>query len=173
MADQGGASAVLDSLVHGARIAYSFQWSRYLSWITRFISFPFRVMWIPFPYIAHVLAVIFAPVTYLLSYFTAWCNGVIAFLASLQFGTAAAVGIIAGITLATSSSIITTYLGMQEDPYDTARKEKKALPSSASSRDGSSSNETEWYWTEPSPSRRRPATGLLSQTIMEEDDSDI
>lgn len=38
-------------------------------------------------------------------------------------------------------------------------------------KDDSSSNDGEWYWPDPNlPSRRRPATGLLSQTILEEED---
>ena len=34
----------------------------------------------------------------------------------------------------------------------------------------SSSNEAEWQWLETSPSRRKHASGLLSQTIHEEED---
>lgn len=57
-----------------------------------------------------------------------------------------------------------------------ASQGKKPLSSlsTPSLKDDSSSNEGEWYWPDPSPSRRRVATGLLSQTILEEeDDSDI
>lgn len=35
----------------------------------------------------------------------------------------------------------------------------------------SASTEPEWQWLDRSPSRRRHASGLLSQTILEEDDS--
>ena len=45
---------------------------------------------------------------------------------------------------------------------------------SSDSETHSSSYEADWQWLDPSPSRRKLAAGLLSQTILEEvDDSDV
>jgi hypothetical protein len=104
-----------------------------------------------------------------------------------QFGAAASVGIVAGLTLAFSSTVITSLLGMQDtEPSYTRQRRRKGYITEGGSTDASldyhddededdetspsSSNEKEWQWLEPSPSRRRPASGLLSQTILEEDD---
>ncbi|EGR44968.1 uncharacterized protein TRIREDRAFT_111632 [Trichoderma reesei QM6a] len=116
---------------------------------------------------------------------------------TLNLATAALVGAFAGLTLATSSTVITSYLGMQGDTSRNGNGKSSSSSRSSSGRsrtpsqgkdplssyysspntlvkDDSSSNEGEWYWPDPSPSRRRPATGLLSQTILEEeDDSDV
>jgi hypothetical protein len=92
-----------------------------------------------------------------------------------QFGAAATVGILTGLTLGLSSTIITSSLGMQ----DLASPRKRYINDSFSDDEdhddeeetpSSSPNEKEWQWLEPSPSRRRPLGGLLSQTILEEDD---
>jgi hypothetical protein len=67
--------------------------------------------------------------------------------------------------------------GSSEEPRSRTPQPKNSLPPFSSLpliKDDSSSNEGEWYWPDPTHSRRRPATGLLSQTILEEeDDSDI
>jgi hypothetical protein len=50
-----------------------------------------------------------------------------------------------------------------------ASKENLLEPSSR--RDSQSSGtELDWQWLDSSSQRRRPASGLLSQTILEEDD---
>lgn len=93
-------------------------------------------------------------------------------LNTLQFGTAAAVGILAGVILGVFSPLVTSQLGMADNPRDRRRSKKRYLEESAATTPGeSSSNETDWQWLEPSPTRRRPAGGLLSQTIHEEDGS--
>ncbi|UKZ70093.1 uncharacterized protein TrAtP1_011093 [Trichoderma atroviride] len=86
----------------------------YASFIGRIFAFPFRLAYVPIHYLLSALRVVFAPAIYLFSYITGWCRGVIDFVISLQLGTAAAVGIFAGFTLATSSTVITSYLGMQD-----------------------------------------------------------
>ncbi|KAL7925298.1 hypothetical protein ACQKWADRAFT_283589 [Trichoderma austrokoningii] len=168
-------SAVLDGLRTGLH---------YASFIGRIFVFPLRIAFIPISYLLGVLRVVFAPAIYLFSYITGWCRAVVDFVVSLQplytfLGTAAAVGIFAGFTLATSSTVITSYLGMQDSvsvsgTRSRASQTKKSLPpfsSDALIKDDSSSNDGEWYWPDPNlPSRRRPATGLLSQTILEEED---
>ncbi|KAL7949138.1 hypothetical protein V8C42DRAFT_313421 [Trichoderma barbatum] len=158
-----------------------------LSFLTRVLIFPLRLVSIPLSYLLSLLRIVFAPAIYLVAYIASWCRVVFEFIVALQpiytfLATAAAVGIFAGFTLATSSTIITSYLGMQDNgstaqaSRSRASQGKKPLSSFSTPtiKDDSSSNEGEWYWPDPSPSRRRPATGLLSQTILEEeDDSDI
>ncbi|KAM6487081.1 hypothetical protein HDV62DRAFT_142101 [Trichoderma sp. SZMC 28011] len=161
---------------------------RVFSFLGRILIFPLRLASVPLSYLLSALRIVFAPAIYLVAYVTGWCRGVFDFILALQplytfLATAAAVGIFAGFTLATSSTVITSYLGMQDSgstpqgSRSRASQGKKPLSSSLSTptlKDDSSSNEGEWYWPDPSPSRRRVATGLLSQTILEEeDDSDI
>ncbi|EHK27416.1 uncharacterized protein TRIVIDRAFT_131106, partial [Trichoderma virens Gv29-8] len=157
-----------------------------VSFLGRILIFPLRLVSIPLSYLLSALRIVFAPAIYLVAYITSWFRAIFDFIIALQplytfLATAAAVGIFAGFTLATSSSVITSYLGMQDNgstsqgPRSRASQGKKSLSSfsTPSLKDDSSSNEGEWYWPDPSPSRRRPATGLLSQTILEEeDDSD-
>lgn len=94
-------------------------------------------------------------------------------LTRFQFSVAAAIGVASGVFLGLSSSIITTYMGMCDDsepgdrPSDKLAGYEKGLPVS-----GPASWEADWYWTESSTSRFRQPSGLLSQTIHEEDDSD-
>ncbi|KAL7797497.1 hypothetical protein V8C37DRAFT_369671 [Trichoderma ceciliae] len=174
-----GLSAVLDSL----RLVL-----HYMSLIGRLLSFPIRLAYVPLSYLLSVLAIVFAPAIYLFAYISSWCRGVSDFIIALQplytfLGTAAAVGIFAGLTMATSSTVITSYLGMQDgtgnnsDSRSRTLQTKKSLPPfppPSLTKDDSSSNGGEWHWLDPAHSRRRPATGLLSQTILEEeDDSDM
>ncbi|KAL6881576.1 hypothetical protein J3F83DRAFT_722786 [Trichoderma novae-zelandiae] len=174
-------------------LAYLRLIAHYIAVLGRLLTFPLRLIWIPLSYLLSALRIVFFPVIYLVAYVAGWCRAVFDFIAALQplytfLATAALVGVLAGLTLATSSTIITSYLGMQEDTTSSsssARGSRSRTPqgkdplSSYSSpntlvKDDSSSNEGEWYWPDPSPSRRRPATGLLSQTILEEeDDSDV
>ncbi|KAL6798746.1 hypothetical protein J3E68DRAFT_400721 [Trichoderma sp. SZMC 28012] len=160
---------------------------RVFSFLGRILIFPLRLISVPLSYLLSALRIVFAPAIYLVAYITGWCRGVFDFILALQplytfLATAAAVGIFAGFTLATSSTVITSYLGMQDSgstaqgPRSRTSQGKKPLSSLSTPtlKDDSSSNEGEWYWPDPSPSRRRVATGLLSQTILEEeDDSDI
>ncbi|KAH6606374.1 hypothetical protein Trco_005527 [Trichoderma cornu-damae] len=156
----------------------------YATLLGRLLAFPVRLAYVPVSYLLSALAVVFAPVIYLFAYIAGWCRGVFDFVCALQLGTAAAVGIFAGFTLATSSTVITSYLGMRDGAGSASQEQSsRALrakaspppfPSPSLTKDDSSSNEGEWYWPDPSQSRRRPATGLLSQTILEEeDDSDM
>lgn len=82
-------------------------------------------------------------------------------------------GIIAGIVVGVSSSLVTFYLGMQGDDEIIPRRSKQKYLSDSGRRYGdSSSTELEWQWLESPSQRRRPAGGLLSQTIHEDDDSE-
>ncbi|KAF4455260.1 hypothetical protein F53441_2410 [Fusarium austroafricanum] len=156
---------------------FSFNWSGFFSRLFRIISFPFRLIILPLSLISNILLVVFAPAIYLFSYTIAGVRSVWAFLASLEplytfFGAAAGVGILAGVGLAIFSSIVTSYLGMQGEDFDSGRPSSKdSLLESSSRRDSQSSGtELDWQWLDSSSQRRRPAGGLLSQTIHEEDD---
>ncbi|KAL7931245.1 hypothetical protein V8C35DRAFT_310791 [Trichoderma chlorosporum] len=169
------ASAILD---YTRPVFYVF------SFLGRALILPLRLASVPLLYFLSVLRIVFAPAIYLVAYIASWFRVVFDFIIALQplytfLATAAAVGIFAGFTLATSSTVITSYLGMQEGGSGSAQESRSRAsqgkkPSSSVStptiKDDSSSNEGEWYWPDPSPSRRRPATGLLSQTILEEED---
>ncbi|KAK1237636.1 hypothetical protein MKX07_006764 [Trichoderma sp. CBMAI-0711] len=175
--------------------------SHYIALLGRLLTLPLRLLiWTPLSYLARTLRIVFFPVFYLVAYVAGWFRGIVDFITALQpvytfLATAALVGALAGLTLATSSTVITSYLGMQGDTSRNGNGKSSSRSSSGRSRtppqgkdplssyysspntvvkDDSSSNEGEWYWPDPSPSRRRPATGLLSQTILEEeDDSDV
>jgi hypothetical protein len=156
---------------------FSFNWSGFFLRIFAIVSFPFRLILFPLSIVANILLTIFAPVIHLFSYAAAWVRSVWAFLAGLEplytfFGAAAGVGIIAGITIAIFSSVITSYLGMQKDDYALKRSGSKESLLETSSRGDSLSSDTDlgWQWLDSSSSRRRPTSGLLSQTIHEEDD---
>ncbi|RKK36943.1 hypothetical protein BFJ63_vAg6716 [Fusarium oxysporum f. sp. narcissi] len=151
---------------------FSFNWSGFFSRLFTIISFPFRLILIPLSFVLNILLVVFAPAIYLFSYTLAGVRSVWAFLASLEFGAAAGVGILAGIGLAIFSSTITSYLGMQSDDIDSGGSTTKgSLLETSSRRDSQSSGtELDWQWLDSSSQRRRPAGGLLSQTIHEEDD---
>ncbi|QPC73527.1 hypothetical protein HYE68_004279 [Fusarium pseudograminearum] len=151
---------------------FSFDWSVFFLRIFAILSFPFRLILIPLSLVTNVLLTVFAPVIYLFSYTVAGVRSVWAFLAGLEFGAAAGVGIMAGVTIALFSSIITSYLGMQNnDPGPKRSASKESLLETSSRRDSlSSDTDLGWQWLDSSSSRRRPTSGLLSQTIHEEDD---
>ncbi|QPC64636.1 hypothetical protein HYE67_006867 [Fusarium culmorum] len=153
---------------------FSFDWSAFFLRIFAIVSFPFRLILIPLSLVTNVLLTVFAPVIYLFSYTVAGVRSVWAFLAGLEFGAAAGVGIMAGVTIALFSSIITSYLGMQNnDPGPKRSASKESLLETSSRRDSlSSDTDLGWQWLDSSSSRRRPTSGLLSQTIHEEDDDD-
>ena len=57
-----------------------------------------------------------------------------------------------------------------EDEIEVRPSKKRYLEDFSRRRDSSSTTDLDWQWLESSSSRRRPARGLLSQTIHEEDD---
>ncbi|GKT99337.1 hypothetical protein FLAG1_01426 [Fusarium langsethiae] len=139
---------------------FSFAWSAFFLRIFAIVSFPFRLILFPLSLVANVLLTVFAPAIYLFSYTVA------------GFGAAAGVGIMAGVAIALFSSIITSYLGMQNNDLGPKRSASKESLLETSSRIDSLSSDTDlgWQWLDSSSSRRRPTSGLLSQTIHEEDD---
>jgi hypothetical protein len=96
---------------------------------------------------------------------------------------------VAGLTLAFSSTILTSLLGMHDtsssssgfrrprrkgylehDTDATSEEDIRDYDQASDDTPSSSANEKDWQWLDPSPSRRRLASGLLSQTILEEED---
>ncbi|RGP76839.1 hypothetical protein FLONG3_5045 [Fusarium longipes] len=156
---------------------FSFNWSALFLRIFAIISFPFRLILFPLSIVSNILLTVFAPAIYLFSYAAAGVRSVWAFLAGLEplytfFGAAAGVGIMAGVAIAIFSSVITSYLGMQSNDLDEKRSASKESLLETSSRRDSLSSDTDlgWQWLDSSSSRRRPTSGLLSQTIHEEED---
>ncbi|KFA61030.1 hypothetical protein S40285_07427 [Stachybotrys chlorohalonatus IBT 40285] len=177
--DPGGVSIVVGTVKLIVNALISIPWLRYLSLAGRVLVWPLRIIIVPFSLVARVLLVVFSPLIYVLSFVLSCISTTFAFIASLEplynfFAVAASIGIFSGLLLAVSSGFITSYLGMYEDPRDSARplKKKGLLEDVPSFRDESSSNETEWHWPDPSPTRRRPASSLVSQIIHEEEDDD-
>lgn len=100
----------------------------------------------------------------------------------LQFGVAAFVGIIAGTSLHATSGVIVAIFGLDEESGRAVVVRRKATSGSGASTPAEfkrleelpSSQESEWQWLERAPessTRRRRTQGLLSQTILEEDDN--
>ncbi|KAK0392251.1 hypothetical protein NLU13_1747 [Sarocladium strictum] len=187
MADPTAVSMILDPLILIFNTVRSVNWTLYLSWVFHVVvSLPLRLVAVPLRFLAGVLFVVFSPALYVIAYIWGWVSAVLAFMASLEplytfFGVAATVGIITGLTLALSSSIITASFNMQDSSsLCKSRRRNAYLDDGSISSNGdededeetpsSSSNEKEWQWLDPAPLRRRPAGGLLSQIILEEDD---
>ena len=95
-----------------------------------------------------------------------------------QFGSAAFLGLVAGGILLLTSSVLTSATGMQDDEREDDRRESIAYDVSTGTTtpvkrldDIYSSQESDWQWLDKTPdARRRRTTGLLGQTILEEDD---
>ncbi|GJN74582.1 hypothetical protein PLICBS_008673 [Purpureocillium lilacinum] len=164
-------SGAFDLIARVVLSLWAVPWRWLLSQLVRVIALPLRLVWLPLSYVASFLRVLFAPALYVASYALSCVNAFIAFVVSLEFGAAAGLGIFAGIALAITSSIITSHLGMHDEEPE---KDETSLDKYEQLKPGRRDItpavlETDWYWTESSPSgRRRP--GLLSQTIHEEDD---
>ncbi|KAH6686242.1 hypothetical protein F5X68DRAFT_14613 [Plectosphaerella plurivora] len=154
------------------------------------LALPLRLVWAIFMAIVGVILTILAPAIYMGSYLMSWVHATVNFFVSLEplytfIACGAVVGAFAGIFLATTSSVITSTLGMQDDPkYGSEYDSSMATPSMStmstpalrplSSRtEDSSSFETDWQLLEKMPpSRRRRTAGLLTQTIHEEDSTE-
>ncbi|KAF4978700.1 hypothetical protein FZEAL_4969 [Fusarium zealandicum] len=168
---------VFDIIVAIFGFLFSFNWSLLFSRLFHVVAFPFRLILFPLSFIVNILITLLAPAIYLVLYAWAGVRAVIDFFVALEplytfFGAAAGVGIFAGIALAMSSSLITSYLGMQDDDAASERPtSKQSLSLDTGSQRDSSGTDIDWQWLDsPTHHRRRPARGLLSQTIHEEDD---
>ncbi|KAI6782878.1 uncharacterized protein J7T54_002037 [Emericellopsis cladophorae] len=182
MAEPTAISVIIEplSLIFG--FAYSAVTSIHYKWwilhIATVVAFPFQLLLIPLRIVTSVLSVVFAPFLYLCYSFVALVSTLWTWLASLEVVTAATIGVSAGVVLALVSNFVSTKLSIQDSPYDDAAddsegEESSPLPKRRFLSDRGDSDETEWPWleTSTSPVRRKRASGLLSQTIHEEDDS--
>ncbi|PHH78992.1 hypothetical protein CDD80_5845 [Ophiocordyceps camponoti-rufipedis] len=147
------------------------RWASLLIRLVRLIFLPVRLVISGLSRIASVLAVVFAPAVYIFA-FCLWLSRVIiALILGLEFSVAVTIGITSGIILALTSSLLTNLLGMQDDADVSDRRQKLRLEPSPTV---PPSWESDWFWAESSSpqAKRRQPSGLLSQTIHEED-SDI
>ncbi|KAF7543746.1 hypothetical protein G7046_g9938 [Stylonectria norvegica] len=155
------AAIIFSSLSSLARSIASVHWARYLSWLVHLLSLPWKLVLIPLRFVARVLLVVLAPALYMGAYFLSWIRAAWGFAASLEplytfFGAAAAVGIVAGVVLGVSSSVITFNLGMQGEE---APETKRRYVDDGHGRTDSSSTELDWQWLDSSSSQRRGRWG--------------
>ncbi|KAG9255266.1 uncharacterized protein F5Z01DRAFT_44732 [Emericellopsis atlantica] len=187
MAEPTAVSVIIEplSLIFG--FAYSAVTSIHYKWwilhMATVVAFPFQLLLIPLRIVTSVLSVVFAPFIYLGYCFIALASTLWTWLASLEplytfVVTAATIGISAGVVLALVSNFVSTKLSIQDSPYDDAAEDSDGeeispLPKRRFLSDRGDSDEADWQWleTSTSPVRRKRASGLLSQTIHEEDDS--
>lgn len=82
------ASEVVPVFIDTVRAIFSYiwgiQWSWYASKLTRLVAIPINIAWVPLSYVSEALAVIFAPVVYLVTYSLAFGSWITSFLASLK-----------------------------------------------------------------------------------------
>ncbi|KAH7363051.1 hypothetical protein B0T11DRAFT_329058 [Plectosphaerella cucumerina] len=154
------------------------------------LAFPLRIVWALLMALVGILLTILAPAIYMSAYFVSWLQSILGFFVSLEplytfLACGAVVGAFSGIFLATTSSVITSTLGMQDEPKDGSEYDSSmatpsmstmstpALRPLSSRTEDSSSFETDWQLLEKMPpSRRRRTAGLVTQTIHEEDSTE-
>ncbi|PMB67904.1 hypothetical protein BM221_006079 [Beauveria bassiana] len=187
MAEASDASSVaIDTVLYLARSLWSVRWSRHLARLARLLALPLTLVTVPLSYIVEVLRVLCAPLLYLLAFAVASAQGVLSLLASLKLSAAAGVGIVAGVVLGATSSVVTSYLGMQDTDEDRYQRERDYIDSYESDEGTDYQYDLDTYQLHAAPAyqthlrrssdpdatpKRRVARGLLSQTIHEEDDS--
>ncbi|KAL3303274.1 hypothetical protein RB213_015003 [Colletotrichum asianum] len=155
----------------------------YTSGVVAVATFPLRLAWKPVALFINSVLMLLSPLILMGYFVVGWFQAVIDFIASLQplytfLACGAFIGILAGLTMSCTSSIITTILGMHDRGYQ--GPPATPAPSTPSSErpgtgktEDSSSYETDWQLlNKPPPKRRRNRPGLWSQTIHEEDDDD-
>ncbi|KAL2879409.1 hypothetical protein SGCOL_005274 [Colletotrichum sp. CLE4] len=134
----------------------------YASGVFTIATWPARIAWKPVAFFINVILILLSPLLLMATFVLGWCQSVIDFIASLQplytfLACGACIGILAGLTMACTSGVITSIL---------------ERPGTGKTED-SSSYETDWQLlNKPPPKRRRRTPGLWSQTIHEEDDDD-
>ncbi|KAK1464632.1 hypothetical protein CCUS01_07879 [Colletotrichum cuscutae] len=150
----------------------------YASGVFTIATWPARIVWKPVAFFINVILILLSPLFLMATFVLGWCQSVIDFIASLQLACGACIGILAGLTMACTSGIITSVLGMHDErssSFSTTPMPGTPLserPGTGKTED-SSSYETDWQLlNKPPPKRRRRTPGLWSQTIHEEDDDD-
>ncbi|KAI9898250.1 hypothetical protein N3K66_006610 [Trichothecium roseum] len=174
-----------------ASLVRAVPWAAIASRLAALAALPWRIALVPVSFLAGVLHALLAPVIHLVAFTWGLVQSVLGFLASLEplytfFAVAAIVGIAAGFTLSFFSRLLTRHLRLEGSdqaplpdwPLRTVSPRHYRKGHLKAEADGSSgtSSESEWGWvdttTSTSPTRWRPVSGLLSQTIHEETDSD-
>ncbi|KAM3516057.1 hypothetical protein MY11210_000339 [Beauveria gryllotalpidicola] len=185
-------SVALDTVLYVARSLWSVRWSRHLARLARLVALPLTLVTVPLSYIAEVLRVLCAPLLYLLAFAVASAQGVLSLLASLKplysfLSAAAGIGIVAGVVLGATSSVVTSYLGMQDTDEDRYQRDRDYTDYYESDDEGTDYQyDLDTYQLHAAPAyqkhlrrssdpdaspKRRVARGLQSQTIHEEDSS--
>ncbi|OIW29861.1 hypothetical protein CONLIGDRAFT_348144 [Coniochaeta ligniaria NRRL 30616] len=141
-----------------------------------------KILYWPVSVLFSVILALLSPVFFTVQYCLRPFFYVYSILPRLQplylfFGSAAFVGILAGVALLLTSNILTSVTGMQYDERDDKQELIEHEGSTGTATpvkrldDVYSSQESEWQWLDKVPdSRRRRTPGLLGQTILEEDD---
>ncbi|RKU45945.1 hypothetical protein DL546_004337 [Coniochaeta pulveracea] len=166
----------------------------YTTWMVVFVPtyFLMRLLWWPFTTLYRFTLTLFSPVIYTLRVLVSPFFYLYNSLPRLQplyifFGSAAFLGVMAGVGVLFTSTVIASVTGMRNG--ETNSHERRQLSSkrdrSTSPDTGTptgikrldepySSQESDWQWLEKTPgpgdSRRRQKPGLLAQTILEEED---
>ncbi|KAF4120214.1 hypothetical protein GMORB2_3341 [Geosmithia morbida] len=201
MAEAAGGMAVAVEYVGAVAAAVaSVHWSWWFSHIAALVYWPVSVIMAPLSFIGRVVLAILSPGIYVASFFVFAGKGVVGFLISLEFGVAALVGSLTGLTVALTSTLLTSQLGLQDSPNDKfyhlsqrkkglyapynnkARYRDMSAPTSSSDdtlqrRDGWGKLRQQQQQQQQRHRRRFDgmgarvtSAGLLSQTIHEEDD---
>ncbi|KID87118.1 hypothetical protein MGU_05896 [Metarhizium guizhouense ARSEF 977] len=185
-------SSFIDTIVHILQPIRSLNWTRYLGLITAALSLPLRLAWIPLSRLLALVTTLLAPAGYVLAYLGSWAAAVARFLVSLEplytfFSVAAFIGVVAGVLVAVASAVVTTYFNMQDEPEDASSQRRRALAHRKQVyleqqylRPEPQGLEPDWHWADTaqaqaqaqSPARLRRVSGLQTETILEEDDSE-
>ncbi|OAA71607.1 hypothetical protein ISF_02158 [Cordyceps fumosorosea ARSEF 2679] len=181
-------AAALDVVFYVARSVWSVRWGRHLFRAARVAALPLSLVTVPLRHLASAVLVLCAPLLYLVGFAVAAAQGTLSLLASLKLSAAAGIGIVAGVVLGATSSVVTSYLGMQDSDEDRYERERDSIDYYYDRDDEEVEYEGRDYRYDPDTYpdyrkqhlrasdpdvllKRRLARGLLSQTIHEEDDS--
>lgn len=142
-----------------------------------------KILYWPVSILLNIILALLSPVFYTVSYCLKPFVYVYNILPRLKplylfFGSAAFVGILAGVALLLTSNVLTSVTGMQRDERDDDKQELIERDGSTGTatpvkrlEDLYSLQESEWQWLDKAPdSGRRRTPGLLGQIILEEDD---
>ncbi|EON96136.1 hypothetical protein UCRPA7_8355 [Phaeoacremonium minimum UCRPA7] len=137
------------------------------------------VIW-PISILYGAFLVVFAPVIYTLQFLFAPVFYFMSLVPNLKplyiyFGSAAFVGIVAGLMLQLTSTTFVSLFSMDQGQDESMRYPRR-LEARLSMKllDDASSQDSDWQWLDkaahPNMKRKRRAPGLTAQTILEEDD---